>query len=79
MAACGQGRQLDDFLIRSSQAAATSRGFTAKAIALLKRVEKLEPRRADIKNRLKSLVHENGRPDASADTGFPDAFRPIRP
>lgn len=33
-------------------------GFTAKAIALLKRVEKLEPRRADIKSRLANLVHE---------------------
>jgi len=33
-------------------------GFTAKAIALLKRVEKLEPRRADIKSRLKSLVQQ---------------------
>jgi len=33
-------------------------GFTAKAIALLKRVEKLEPRRADIKSRLKNLVQK---------------------
>jgi hypothetical protein len=33
-------------------------GFTAKAIALLKRVEKLEPRRADIKSRLKNLVQQ---------------------
>jgi hypothetical protein len=35
-----------------------SDGFTAKAIALLKRVEKLEPRRADIKSRLKNLVQQ---------------------
>jgi hypothetical protein len=41
-------------------------GFTAKAIALLKRVEKLEPRRADIKSRLKSLVQQKVSQAASA-------------
>lgn len=46
-------------------------GFTAKAIALLKRVEKLEPRRADIKSRLKGLVQQkvSQAPSAPAPSG----------
>lgn len=44
-------------------------GFTAKAIAVLKRVEKLEPRRADIKSRLARLVHEKVSQAPSAPSG----------
>jgi hypothetical protein len=36
-------------------------GFTAKAIAILKRVEKLEPNRADVKGRIANLVQEKVR------------------
>lgn len=35
-----------------------SDGFTAKAIAILKRIEKIEPRRRDVKERLENLIHQ---------------------
>ena len=36
----------------------TKEGFTAKAIAILKRVEKIEPHRPDVKGRLENLIHQ---------------------
>jgi len=44
-------------------------GFTAKAIAILKRVEKMEPNRSDVKGRLESLVQEKVRAAPSAGDG----------
>jgi hypothetical protein len=44
-------------------------GFTAKAIAILKRVEKMEPNRADVKGRLKSLVQEKVRAAPTPSSG----------
>lgn len=36
----------------------TKEGFTAKAIAILKRVEKIEPHCPDVKGRLENLIHQ---------------------
>ena len=36
----------------------TKDGFTAKAIAILKRVEKIEPNRPDVKGRIENLIHQ---------------------
>jgi CRP-like cAMP-binding protein len=46
-------------------------GFVAKAIAILKRVEKVEPGRADVAERMAALVEEQSRQAAAASTATP--------
>ncbi|MCL4821289.1 MAG: cyclic nucleotide-binding domain-containing protein [Vicinamibacteria bacterium] len=46
-------------------------GFVAKAIAILKRVEKVDPGRADVAERMAALVEEQSRQAAAASTATP--------
>ena len=54
----------------------TKDGFTAKAIAILKRVEKIEPNRSDVKGRLENLIHQkvNAAPSVPAAPGGGGGF-----
>jgi hypothetical protein len=51
-------------------------GFAAKGIAVLKRIEKIEPGRADVAKKLAGLIEAKGAPPAAA-APAPDHFREI--
>src|SRR5688572_22801686 len=63
----GRGAEAIPVLIALADAFSAD-GFVAKAVAILKRVEKLEPNRPDVRDRLTLLVHQQKRaiPPAAA-------------
>ncbi len=63
--AAGRGREAVP-LLREGAADLAAEGFAAKAIAILKRIQKIDPGRMDIERRLASLIAERARRDAAA-------------
>jgi CRP-like cAMP-binding protein len=63
--ASGRGREAVPFLRQMAEELAAE-GFAAKAIAILKRTQKIEPGRVDIDRRLASLIAERTRQEAVA-------------
>src|SRR6185369_13797896 len=65
LVAAGRGKEAVPFLRQMAEELAEE-GFAAKAIAILKRVQKLEPGRVDIERRLASLIAEHARREDSS-------------
>jgi hypothetical protein len=65
LVAAGRGKEAVPFLRQMAEELAEE-GFAAKAIAILKRVQKIEPGRADIERRLASLIAEHARREATS-------------
>jgi hypothetical protein len=63
--AAGRGREAVP-LLREMADELAAEGFAAKAIALLKRIQKVDPGRMDIERRLASLIADRGRREAAA-------------
>jgi cAMP-dependent protein kinase regulator len=63
--AAGRGREAVPFLREMADELAAE-GFAAKAIALLKRIQKVDPGRMDIERRLASLIADRVRREAAA-------------
>lgn len=63
--AAGRGREAVPTLREMADELAAE-GFAAKAIAILKRIQKIDPGRLDIEKRLASLIAERARHEASA-------------
>ena len=61
----GRGREAVP-LLREMADELAAEGFAAKAIALLKRIQKVDPGRMDIERRLASLIADRGRREAAA-------------
>ena len=64
LVAAGRGKEAVPFLRQMAEELAEE-GFAAKAIAILKRVQKIEPGRVDIERRLASLIAEHTRREAT--------------
>lgn len=65
LVAAGRGKEAVPFLRQMAEELAEE-GFAAKAIAILKRVQKIEPGRADIERRLASLIADHARREATS-------------
>jgi len=65
LVAAGRGKEAVPFLRQMAEELAEE-GFAAKAIAILKRVQKIEPGRVDIERRLASLIAEHARREATS-------------
>jgi cAMP-dependent protein kinase regulator len=65
LVAAGRGKEAVPFLRQMAEDLAEE-GFAAKAIAILKRVQKIEPGRVDIERRLASLIAEHARREATS-------------
>ena len=63
--AAGRGREAVP-LLREVADDLAAEGFAAKAIAILKRIQKIDPGRMDVERRLASLIAERARRDAVA-------------
>ena len=63
--AAGRGREAVP-LLRETADELAAEGFAAKAIAILKRIQKVDPGRIDIERRLASLIAERARRDTAA-------------
>ncbi len=63
--AAGRGREAVP-LLREMADDLAAEGFAAKAIALLKRIQKIDPGRMDIAGRLASLIADRARRDTAA-------------
>jgi len=63
--AAGRGREAVP-LLREMADDLAAEGFAAKAIALLKRIQKIDPGRMDIERRLASLIADRARRDTAA-------------
>jgi hypothetical protein len=63
--AAGRGREAVP-LLREMADELAAEGFAAKAIALLKRIQKIDPGRLDIERRLASLIADRARQDTAA-------------
>jgi len=78
----GRGKEAVSILIELADENARD-GFAAKAIALLKKIERLEPGRADVDRRLASLINkERSRPSpttASSRVGVASVWSPPTP
>lgn len=80
LALSGQGRQAVPILIGLADEF-TAGGAAAKAIAVLKKIEKIEPGRSDVERRLASLIPAGGRaeaagepePEGPAEDAFPES------
>jgi cAMP-dependent protein kinase regulator len=64
LVAAGRGKEAVPFLRQMAEELAEE-GFAAKAIAILKRVQKIEPGRVDIERRLASLIADHARREAT--------------
>lgn len=73
-----RGREAVQLLLQLADDQAAE-GFAAKAIAVLKRIEKVEPGRRDVEDRLAKLIHEKVRhaPTAAAPSGPEFGFEEI--
>jgi hypothetical protein len=65
LVAAGRGKEAVPFLRQMAEELAEE-GFAAKAIAILKRVQKIEPGRVDIERRLASLIAEHARRETTS-------------
>ena len=63
--AAGRGREAVPLLREMADELAAD-GFAAKAIAILKRIQKIDPGRLDVEKRLASVIAERARRDAAA-------------
>jgi cAMP-dependent protein kinase regulator len=70
--AAGRGREAAPVL-RDMADELAAEGFAAKAIAILKRIQKIDPGRIDIERRLASLIAEHARREAAARASPPAA------
>lgn len=70
----GRGKEAVDILMGLADAEAAD-GFAAKAIAILKRIEKIEPGRRDVEERLARLIQEKvrGAPGPTASSAAADS------
>ena len=64
LVAAGRGKEAVPFLRQMAEELAEE-GFAAKAIAILKRVQKIEPGRVDIEKRLAALIADRTRQEAT--------------
>jgi cAMP-dependent protein kinase regulator len=65
LVAAGRGREAVP-LLREMADELAAEGFAAKAIAILKRIQKIDPGRVDIERRLASVIAESARREATA-------------
>jgi cAMP-dependent protein kinase regulator len=72
LVAAGRGKEAVPFLRQMAEELAEE-GFAAKAIAILKRVQKIEPGRVDIERRLASLIAEHARREGTSRPAAPAA------
>jgi cAMP-dependent protein kinase regulator len=68
--AAGRGREAVP-LLREMADELAAEGFAAKAIAILKRIQKIDPGRLDIEKRLASVIAERARVDAAQAPSVP--------
>lgn len=78
LVAAGRGKEAVPFLRQMAEELAEE-GFAAKAIAILKRVQKIEPGRVDIERRLASLIAEHARREATSSRPAVPAVAPGLP
>jgi CRP-like cAMP-binding protein len=78
LVAAGRGKEAVPFLRQMAEELAEE-GFAAKAIAILKRVQKIEPGRADIERRLASLIADHARREATSSRPSAPAAAPGLP
>ena len=70
--AAGRGREAAPLLKEMADELAAE-GFAAKAIAILKRIQKIDPGRLDVEKRLASVIAERARRDAASSPTAPAA------
>ena len=78
LVAAGRGKEAVPFLRQMAEELAEE-GFAAKAIAILKRVQKIDPGRIDIDRRLASLIAEHSRREAAVARPAASASAPSLP